>query len=233
MSRKLHALFGGHVDAGELDGIAAGSALHRDVVSGVSRHFVLIVDGVDLLVRVVDEHVFGAVFLDALGRAFAGLGVSALDAALAVGNPAGPAAIGGHGQSCGKQGRCGNGCKSNFHFSPSRKLLRLVSCSGFASEAGKKTRNPEPGLDSPKPRPLAWHRAARVSRTSCVNTVSRPSWMRCHYKKEKGDSCESPRGFAPPRRGTNSLSSGQDLQSKSLNLGRKNLLAGSSAGIFG
>src|SRR5262245_23085749 len=124
LNRNLHSLFRSHVDAGELDRIAAGSALHGDMMTGVRRHFVLVVEGVDFLVRVVDENILCAMFFDALGGALAGFGVSALDAALAVGNPAGPAAIGGHGHSCGKQGRCGDGCKSKFHLSPSRKLLR-------------------------------------------------------------------------------------------------------------
>ena len=50
------------------------------------RHFVLRVDNVHFLVGVVDEHVLGAVFLDALGGALgrAGLVVSALHSALAV-----------------------------------------------------------------------------------------------------------------------------------------------------
>src|SRR5215467_1913223 len=144
MNRRLHVLFGRHVDARKLNRVAAGRTLDSHMMSRVSRDFVLIVDGVDLLVRVVDEHIFGAMFLDTLGGAFAGFGVGALDAALAVGNPASPAAIGGHGHSCGKQRRCANGCKSKFHLSPSRKLLCPMSRSGFASGLvwGPETLNP-------------------------------------------------------------------------------------------
>src|SRR6266403_804880 len=79
-----------HVDAGQLERFAFHAPLYGHVVSGMRRHFVLRVDYVHLLVRVVHEHVLGAVLLDALGGALAGLVIRALYATLAVRNIAGP-----------------------------------------------------------------------------------------------------------------------------------------------
>ena len=50
---------------------------------GVSRSLILRVNGVDLLIRIVDKHELCA-FLDALGCAFTRAFVRAFDAALAV-----------------------------------------------------------------------------------------------------------------------------------------------------
>src|SRR5882762_4226680 len=86
----LHAFRGYHVDAGQLERLAVHGAFHGHVMSGMRRHFVLRVDYVHLLVGVVHEHVLGAVLLDALGGAIAGLLIRALYSTLAVGNVAGP-----------------------------------------------------------------------------------------------------------------------------------------------
>src|SRR6267142_1312081 len=86
----LHALRGCHVDAGELQRFAVHGALHGHVMSGMRRHFVLRVDYIDLLVRVIHEHVLGAVLLDALGGALPGLVIRALYSTLAVRDVAGP-----------------------------------------------------------------------------------------------------------------------------------------------
>src|SRR6266404_5562793 len=82
--KELLGCCGGHVDAGQLEGLALYRALNGHVMAGMSCHLVLRVDNVHFLVRVVYEHVLGAVLLDALGRALAGLVVCALDPALAV-----------------------------------------------------------------------------------------------------------------------------------------------------
>src|SRR3989475_6875305 len=79
-----------HVDAGQLQRFAFHAALYGHVMSGMRRHFVLRVDYVYLLVRVVHEHVLGAVLLDALGRAVALAFFRALYSTLAVRNIAGP-----------------------------------------------------------------------------------------------------------------------------------------------
>src|SRR6267378_3906838 len=86
----LHALCGRHVDAGQLQRFAVHAALYGHVMSGMRRHFVLRVDYVHLLVRVVHEHVLGAVLLDALGRAVALAFFRALYSTLAIRNPASP-----------------------------------------------------------------------------------------------------------------------------------------------
>src|SRR6267142_6780772 len=75
---------GSHVNAGELERLAVYHALNGHVMAGVRCHLVLSIHDVDFLVGIVHEHVLGAMFLDALGRALAGLVVRALDSALAV-----------------------------------------------------------------------------------------------------------------------------------------------------
>src|SRR6516162_4301303 len=101
------ALLAGHVDAGQLKGLAFHCALDGNVMAGMRRHFVLRVDNVHFLVGVVHKHVLGAVLLDALSGALAGFLVRAFRPALAVGNPAGPGTVCCHGKSPGEQ-RCRN-----------------------------------------------------------------------------------------------------------------------------
>src|SRR5207245_2468681 len=86
-------LFRSHFDAGQLKRLAVHRALDGNVVAGMLRYFVLRVDDIHLLVGVVHKHVLGAMFLDALGRAVAGLFVRTFRSALAVGNPAGPGTV--------------------------------------------------------------------------------------------------------------------------------------------
>src|SRR5215470_19696805 len=94
------------------------------MMSGVGRDLILCVNGVDLLVRVVDEHVLGAMLLYALGGAFAGFVVRALNAALAIGNVSRPAAVGRHGESGCKESRRRQCCKTYFHSVPPGTALR-------------------------------------------------------------------------------------------------------------
>src|SRR5215467_6234626 len=94
------------------------------MMSGVGRHFVLRINGVDLLVCVIDEHILCAMFLDALGGAFAGLIVGALDAALAVGDISRPASVGCHGESGCKESGRRQSCKTYFHSVPPGTALR-------------------------------------------------------------------------------------------------------------
>src|SRR5215475_9416841 len=89
------------------------------MVSCVSSDLVLSINGVNFLVGVIHEHVLCAVFLDALGGAFAGLVVRAFDAALAVRDVSGPAAVGCHGESGCKESCRRECCKTYFHNSPS------------------------------------------------------------------------------------------------------------------
>src|SRR5215472_11155475 len=92
-NRMLCLLAAGHVDAGQLQRVAIYRALDGHVMAGMLCNLVLRIDRVHFLVGVVHEHVLGAMFLDALGRALAGLFVRALYAALAIGDPAGHRAV--------------------------------------------------------------------------------------------------------------------------------------------
>src|ERR1700719_518504 len=73
-----------HVDAAQLERFAVHRALYGHVMAGMRRHFVLRIDHVHFLVGIVHEHVLGAMLLDALGRALAGLVVCAFYSTLAV-----------------------------------------------------------------------------------------------------------------------------------------------------
>src|SRR6267143_3560844 len=84
IDRDLLGCRGSHVNARQLERLAVDRALYGHVMASMRRHFVLRVDDVHFLVGVVHEHVLGAMLLDALGRALAGLIIGALDSALAV-----------------------------------------------------------------------------------------------------------------------------------------------------
>src|SRR6266704_3670111 len=146
---------GSHVDAGQLERLAIYRALHCNVMAGVRCHLVLRVDNVHLLVGVVHEHVLGAMFFDALGRALSrtSLVVCALDSTLAVGNPAGPRAIRRHGERSSEQHCCHCHCKSYFHDLPLQKSIAIPDTPG---------------------RPLAWHSSGPVSRLflrPCLSSI--------------------------------------------------------------
>src|SRR5215470_12216685 len=93
-------------------------------MTSMGRHFVLCVNGVDLLVCVIHEHVLGAMLLHAFRGAFAGFIVGALDAALAVGDISRPASVGCHGESGCKESRRRQSCKTYFHSVPPGTALR-------------------------------------------------------------------------------------------------------------
>src|SRR5712664_309192 len=86
----LHTLCRRHVDAGQLEVLSVHGALYSHVMAGMRRHFVLRIYDIYFLVGVVHEHVLGAMLLDALGRALAGLIIRAFYSTLAVRNVAGP-----------------------------------------------------------------------------------------------------------------------------------------------
>src|SRR6266849_602149 len=73
------------------------------MMSGMLGHFVLIVDGVNFLVRVIHKYVLRP-RLGALDCAFPRSLVRCLRAALGVGDVACPAAVARHGQRPGEQG---------------------------------------------------------------------------------------------------------------------------------
>jgi len=54
--KVLLALDWRHVDAGHLQVVALDRALHGHMMTGVGGHFLLVIDGVDFLVGIVDEH---------------------------------------------------------------------------------------------------------------------------------------------------------------------------------
>src|SRR5260370_23425820 len=139
----LHTLCRSHVDAGQLERIAFHGALYSHVMAGMRRHFVLRIYDIYFLVGVVHEHVLGAMLLDALGRALAGLIIRSLDSTLAVRNVAGPRTICRH-RECSREKRCCHcHCKSYFHDFP---LLKSTS------------------VFDPLGCPVAWHSDGPVSR---------------------------------------------------------------------
>src|SRR5580692_5729484 len=110
----LLAIWRRHFDALELKGAAVYRAFYRNVMPGMFRYLVLCIHNINLLVLVIDEHIFRAT-LHALDRAFARVIVGAFYAAVAVGNIAGPGAVGRHCQSCQEECcRC-DCCKSYLH----------------------------------------------------------------------------------------------------------------------
>src|SRR5579884_2355513 len=120
MVKSLHVFCGSHLDGVQLQ----AAPLYGNVMTGMVGHFVLGVDGIDLVVGVIHEHILGAVLLDALDGAIASFGLCPLGTALAVGNPAGHAAVRRHCQSRCKQSRCDDGHKLRFHWFPLLVLLQ-------------------------------------------------------------------------------------------------------------
>src|SRR5713101_4892107 len=111
----LHALFRSHFDCAQFDGVPVHAPLYRYMMPCVRGDLILRINGVNFLVGVVHEHIFGAFFFDALGGALASLGVCSLGSALAVRNPAGQTAVCRHSHGCCKQRCCCDGCDSKFH----------------------------------------------------------------------------------------------------------------------
>jgi hypothetical protein len=92
-------------------------------MAGMGRYFVLVIDGIDFLVGVVHENVFGA-FLDALHGTFFRACVGSFGAALAVRDVSGPTAIARHcqnaGEKCDRHSHCS---ETYFHkVSPSQDV---------------------------------------------------------------------------------------------------------------
>src|SRR5258708_4859134 len=81
-------------------GVALHVTLYGHVMSGMWSDLVLRINRINFLICVVYEHILGAMFLDALGCAFASLGVCPLGSALTIGNPAGQTAVCRRGHGC-------------------------------------------------------------------------------------------------------------------------------------
>src|SRR5260370_17847309 len=86
-------------------------------MASVSRDFVLVSDGVHLLVGIVHENVFRA-FLDAFHGAFGRAFMRSLRAALAICDVAGPASVTCECECADEKGNNYNRAKPDFHAMP-------------------------------------------------------------------------------------------------------------------
>src|ERR1700758_624096 len=129
-ARILHALFRSHFDGAQFDGVALYVAFYRYMMPGMRGDLVLRINRVYFLVGVVHEYILGALFLDALGGAFASLGVCSLGSAVAVRNPAGQTGVCSEAHGRCKQRCRRDGCDSKFHKHSSKTTVALDSAQG-------------------------------------------------------------------------------------------------------
>ena len=113
----------GHRDAAQFQVVSVHGAGDSNVMPSMGGNLVLLIDGIDLVVCVVDEHVLRTLFLDALGGAIGVLLICALRAAIAVRDISRHGFVRTETESSGAQGQSECYCKFDFHTDPPLRFL--------------------------------------------------------------------------------------------------------------